>query len=139
MKSKMAQILKLKYNPVAIIFSNEKPDEAIQFDEGKWGCVITMLTNATKGQRVVFDRKTYGCKGGGVGLGFGNTYEGFPGGIEYFLSTGRGEGYLEGEGFKKTPQLAKDFIEQLLMIDIPYKYVIFQPLHLLGELPQLFP
>jgi len=34
---------------------------------------------ATKGKRAVFDRQTYGCFGGGFGLGFGNTYKDFPG------------------------------------------------------------
>lgn len=44
-----------------------------------------------KVRRFVFDRNTFGCWGGGVGLGFGNQYLNFPGGIEcfyYFLSNG---------------------------------------------------
>jgi len=54
-----------------------------------------MLVNAVKGKVAVFDRKTYGCWGGGVGLGFGNIYMDFPGGIEcfyYFISIGNKHG-----------------------------------------------
>lgn len=67
----------LRYEPVGIILTDEKPETAKQFTEGKWGCVMFMLGAATKGKTGVFDRKTYGCQGGGVGLGFGNRYQDF--------------------------------------------------------------
>lgn len=120
----------MKYEPVAVIFTNELPPDALQFKEGKWGCVIAMLTAAAKGKITAFSRKTCGCGGGRVGLGFGGYFEGIHGGIEYFLSTGRGEGYPEGEGYRKTPEIAKSFIEQLPVADIPYTYVVFKPLSL---------
>lgn len=126
--SLIAKELKLRYAPVAIIFTDEKPEGALQFKEERWGCVMALFTAAAKGQTAVFDRQTFGCRGGGVGLGFGNQYEVFPGGIEYFLSTGRGEGYREGEAYKKTPELARSFVEQLPITDIPYTYVVFTPL-----------
>ena len=50
----------------------------------------------------------------------------FPGGIEEFLSTGKGE--FEGEGYIKDPELAADFVECLPITDIPYQYVIFKPM-----------
>jgi len=111
-----------------------------------------MLAAAARGQTAVFDRKTYGCQGGGVGLGFGNQYKVFPGGEDgfcYFLSVGndqweqgrqtaeqvkpflRPEAYddfVHGERYLKSPELVRKFIEILPMVDIPYEYVIFQPL-----------
>ena len=39
---------------------------------------------AAKGRVAAFSRESYGCWGGGVGLGFGNCYQAFPGGIEGF-------------------------------------------------------
>lgn len=81
MESKIAKALKLKHEPVAILWDDKKPDNAVQFKEGRWGCVMWMLANATKGKTAVFDRKTFGCLGGGVGLGFGNQYLNFPGGL----------------------------------------------------------
>jgi len=152
MQSKIATALKMDLNPVAIIWSDKKPDNALQFKEGKWGCVMWMLVNAVKGKVAVFDRKTYGCWGGGVGLGFGNIYMDFPGGIEcfyYFISIGNKQWhpgqtvaehikpyttkeflneFLEGERFLKSPDVVKKFLEQLPMIDIPTEYVIFKPL-----------
>ena len=151
MESKVAEALGLKYEPVAIIWSDEKPEDAVQFKEGKWGCVMWMLALAAKGKTAVFDRKTFGCPGGGVGLGFGNQYENFIGGLEgfcYFLSTGfeswdkgkdllkelkelpkdRLEKIWKGERYKKSPEIVRKFVENLPIIDVPTKYVIFKPL-----------
>jgi uncharacterized protein (DUF169 family) len=123
MKSRIAKELKLKYSPVAVLFTDEKPVGAAQFEEGRWGCVAAMHSAATKGRTVVFDRKTYGCPGGGTGLGFGNTQT--PD-IAGFLSTGTAT--REGEAYWKTPELAQAYVDALPMTDIPYTYVVFKPL-----------
>ena len=127
MESILASELKLRYGPVGIIFTDEKPEGAAQFVKGKWGCVISMLSAAAKGKTAVFDRETAGCIGGGVGLGF-SDYSNFPGGIDYFLSTGRGEGFREGERYKQTPELAAKFINSLPKPFMEKKYLVFKPL-----------
>jgi len=154
MKSKIAEAVSLRYSPVAIVFTGEKTEGALQFKEGRWGCVVAMLGAAAKGRTAVFDRKTYGCIGGGTGLGFGNTYVNFPGGIEYFLSTGNKEfcesemgkhvvrnmpALSHGEAYKKTPELAKSFVDSLPCYDVPTEYVVFKPLEELspGEKPEV--
>lgn len=91
MESKIARAIGLRYPPVAILFSERKPEGALQFKERRWGCVVAMFTAAAKGRTAVFDRQTFGCLGGGTGLGFGNQYVHFPGGIEYYISTGNKE------------------------------------------------
>lgn len=128
MKTILAEKLKLKYFPVAILFSDQKPENALQFQEGKRGCVTALLTAAMKGKTVVIDRKTVGCIGGMAGMCYGNQYHLMPGGIEYFLSTGRGEGYREGEGYIKDPKLAKQFVDTLPYVDIGQQYVVIKPL-----------
>ena len=49
MESKIVQSVQMKYSPVALIFTNEKPEGSIEFQEGRWGCVIAMLNGAAKG------------------------------------------------------------------------------------------
>jgi hypothetical protein len=88
-----------------------------------------------------------------MGLGFGNTYQKFPGGIEgfcNFLSSGNegweqgrkiGEGmkaggarpefvhhFLHGERFKKNPDLVRNFVDSLPITEIPTRYAAFVPL-----------
>ncbi|QDR79955.1 putative ArCR [Sporomusa termitida] len=127
MESEIANRLKLRYSPIAVLFANAKPAAALEFAAGRWGCVAALLTAAAKGRQAVFSRSSFGCLGGGVGLGFGNMYPQFPGGFEHFLSTGK-EGYREGEAYKKTPELAKSFVESLPITDIPEQFVVFKPL-----------
>lgn len=128
MHSEIASRLKLRYSPVAIVLTDEKPANATEFTEGRWGCAVSLLTAAARGRQAVFSRRTFGCPGSIVGLGFGNSHQNFPGGFDYFLSTGRGEGYPEGEAYKKTPELVHTFQEVLPYRDISHQYISFQPL-----------
>ncbi len=135
MNSNIAEALNLKSHPVAIILTDTRPDEAIQFKEGGWGCVANMMIAASKGKTAVFDRKTFGCQGGGTGLGFGNCYTTLP--IHKFLSTGFDE-YVysdgqtvagrEGEFYCKSPEKALEWVEGMPMREVPARYVMFKPL-----------
>lgn len=124
MQSRIARELKLRHQPVATIFANDRPEDALSFQPGTRGCVISMLTAASlEGRTAVFDRQTTGCPGGLAGLCFGDKgLKGIRGGFEYFLSTGRGEGYPEGEGYKQTPELARQFAAALSLHDLPQTY-----------------
>lgn len=152
MESAIAKAIQLKYQPVALLWSDEKPADAMQFSEGKWGCVMWLAIHAAKGKAAVADKKTFGCFGGGVGLGFGNQYKNFPGGEEsfyHFLSSGNAgrqggveiaekikpfmtkesyDNFLQGERYIKSPELVEKFIKALPLTEIPAAYVVFRPL-----------
>ena len=151
MESRIAQTLHLRYPPVALLWTDEKPDKAVQFAPGRWGCVMGSLAAvADKGAVAVFDRETYGCWGGGVGLGFGNCYEKFPGGTEGFcgfLADGnertaegravaeacsewmRGslrEHFLHGERYRKSADVVRGWLDALPTTEVPTEYVVFK-------------
>jgi uncharacterized protein (DUF169 family) len=103
------------------------------FGQGKRGCIIPMYTAVAGGKTAAFSRLTTGCNGAVTGLCFGNAWDKFPGGIEYFLSTGLGKGFPEGERYIKTPKLAKKWIKSFPYVDIPYEFVIMKPLEKVNE------
>lgn len=116
-----------------------------------------LVASAAKGRVATCDRKTFGCWGGGVGVGFGNQYQNFPGGVDcfcHFLSTGndgwekgqqvaekakphmRNEFYddfINGERYIESPEQVHKFVEGLPMTDIPANYVLFKPLNDVSE------
>jgi len=152
MESKIAKAVKLPHEPVAILWSDEKPDGASMFKEKAWGCTLWLMAAAAKGKVAACGRENFGCFGGGTGIGFGDQYVNFPGGTECFcrfLSSGnagseQGEAvaegikefatpefideFLQGERYLKDPEAVRSFIHDLPIIDIPADYVVYKPL-----------
>jgi hypothetical protein len=157
-ESRLARALNLRYPPVAILWADDVPVDGLKFTPGRWGCVMGSLAAvARRGKTAVFDRETYGCWGGGVGLGFGNCYENFPGGVDgfcAFLADGnarseRGravaeacadwmrdslrEHFLHGERYRKSADVVRRWLEVLPMREVPAQYVVFKRFDNLAE------
>jgi uncharacterized protein (DUF169 family) len=136
MQSRLADALGLKHAPVAIVLTDSPPPKAIQFKPGRMGCVASMLLTAAKGRVVFFDRNTFGCPGGGVGLGFGDCYAKMAFPIERLLSTGgvatlgNGQSYdmHEGERFHRTPEITRHWLAEFPFREIPTAFVVAKPL-----------
>lgn len=152
MDSILAKKLGLTHQPVALIWTDEKPEKAVEFAPNKFGCIMFHLAAAAKGRTAVVGRDSFGCPGGGVGMGFGNRYLDFPGGcgcFYHFLSDGNAgdpqgshiaagmaeagmremaEEFLEGERYLKDAEATRRFVENMPIQDIPASYVVLKPL-----------
>jgi uncharacterized protein (DUF169 family) len=86
-------------------------------------CVIGAVAKVRNGESLAFDVDGVGCPGGRRYLGFSET---IMSDFEYFLSCGI-PGKLEGERYKKTPEMVKEFMErQMPEVKAPCKYIIFK-------------
>lgn len=133
MESKIARAIHLNTQPVAVYRSKTCPEDAAHFKAGKWGCVIAMLGAAAKGRTAAFCEAEVECKGGKSGLGL-KKFE--LGTIEYFLSVG-GKGPKAGELYKKSPELAREYISALPDV-ATHDYIVFMPLaQVRDEKPEL--
>lgn len=155
MKSIVAQKVGLRYEPVALLWSNTKPEGALQPKPQTIGCVMNFIAQALiKGKTVVFDRDTCLCTGARAGLGFGNGYiTAFGGAGIDFMSAFFVKGvasskdpaaynaiiqhipererdkFIHGERIFADVESAKRFMtEDLPITDIAEKYVVFKPL-----------
>jgi uncharacterized protein (DUF169 family) len=155
MESIIAEKARLEYEPTAILWSDTKPDGALQLKPGARTCIMPMIAQViTKGRTAVFDRETYGCPGARAGLGFGNGYyDAFGGagvpfmaaffvkgaesaenreaycGVVQHIPKREQDKFIEGERLHKDTAKATRFMtEELPITDIREKYVIFTPL-----------
>ncbi|MCX7746206.1 MAG: DUF169 domain-containing protein [Clostridia bacterium] len=106
----LSKELKLKYSPISVILTDVLPENVEEFNPGKYNnfCSLTCVREAAKGYTIAMSAESKGCPGARSGMGFADETN-MPGGIEYFLSCGRGEGFPEGERLKKTPEIAKAY------------------------------
>jgi len=85
-------------------------------------CVIAALSEVRKGGSFCFNADSIGCFGGRRYLGFAETV--MPD-FEYFLSCGI-PGKLQGERYKKSPELVKETMKYTPTFKAPARFVIFK-------------
>jgi hypothetical protein len=87
-------------------------------------CLIGNLERVQDGHSFVYDAHSPGCSGGKRYSGFSKKLR--PN-FEYFLSCGI-PGKLEGERYKKTPQLVETYLKIHPPFEAPGKYLVFKRL-----------
>ena len=85
-------------------------------------CVIGALAAVRRGKSQAFDVDAVGCPGGKRYLGFS---PGLMPNFEYFLSCGI-PGKLEGERYKKTPEMVTEAMKQWPVFTAPARYIVFK-------------
>jgi hypothetical protein len=72
MKSTVVKHGKPEFEPVAVVWSDDIPDNAVEFKEGRFGCILHLFAEASRRGRVAGgSRDTVVCPGGRGALGFG--------------------------------------------------------------------
>ena len=95
---------------------------AKSIEDGQWRCFMADLARVRKGETVCFAADSIGCAGARDYLGFErNRMPNF----EYFLSYGV-PGQMEGERYKKSPELVRDAMGRMPEFNAPAPYIIFK-------------
>jgi uncharacterized protein (DUF169 family) len=92
-------------------------------------CFIGALAKVRKGQSLCFDVNAIGCFGGKRYVGFSEKI--MPR-FEYFLSCGI-PGRLEGERYKKSPEMVKEMMKYMPEFKAPGRFIVFKRWDMLEE------
>jgi uncharacterized protein (DUF169 family) len=118
--------------PVGFFYTDQARDEDLNASLVEQRCLIGNLKRVREGFPFVYQRNTPGCSGGKRYTGFSNKLR--PK-FEYFLSCGI-PGELEGERYKKSPELVKEYLRNHPAFESPGKYLVFKRLDKLEEQEQ---
>ena len=115
--------------PISYFYTDQVQEgdlkETINLDR----CLIGNLERVQEGYSYVYNVHTPGCSGGKRYSGFSNKLR--PK-FEYFLSCGI-PGELEGERYKKSPQLVEEYLKSHPPFEAPGKFLVFKRLDKLAE------
>ena len=114
--------------PIAFWYSDEAEGTEKVHVPKEHRCFLSDLAAVRQGKSLRFDEYTVGCEGGKRYLGFSDKLK--PN-FEHFLSCGI-PGKLEGERYKKTPELVKEFLQQDQQFQAPEQYIVFKRFDQLG-------
>jgi len=132
-KEKFIQLWKKYFNNVELPMAFYYTDEEAHAELAKPGavsrCVIGALQNVRKGHSYCFDIESIGCFGGKRYLGFAEKIR--PN-FEYFLSCGI-PGQMEGERYKKSPELVRELMKKQPVFKAPARYIVFKRWDMLEE------
>jgi hypothetical protein len=110
--------------PIAFFYTDQAREEDLKETINLDRCLIGNLKRVQDGYSFVYDAHSPGCSGG-------KRYSGFSKSLrpkfEYFLSCGI-PGELEGERYKKSPQLVVEYLKTHPPFEAPGKHLVFKRL-----------
>jgi hypothetical protein len=115
--------------PIAFYYADTPGNEEVSRIKEGQQCFIGDLLAVRQGHTVCFGAKSIACMGGKRYLGFSQNLR--PN-FEYFLSCGI-PGKLEGERYKKTPELVKELLATVPSFAAPAPYIVFKRWDILDE------
>lgn len=153
MKSTIVKNLRPEFEPVAVVWSDTIPDDAFQFKNGQFGCVLYLFAQAsTSGNIAGGSPESIICTGGRAALGFGTDFDAsdeqldlhtalFSKGLKSAENRAAYQAEMDaapknwrsmydyGERRHCSPELAREWIlHGFPRYDIPNRYVLFKPL-----------
>ncbi len=114
--------------PIAFYYTDEEGRADVVDHPSDHRCVIADLSKARTGNSICFDSESIGCSGGKKYFGFTKAI--MPN-FEYFLSCGL-PGKVEGERYKKTPELVKQAMKHFPEFEAPARFIVFKRWDALG-------
>jgi hypothetical protein len=108
--------------PITFYYTDEEGHARPMKPASGHRCVIGDLVKVREGTSISYNADSIGCFGGKRYLGFSRT---IAPNFEYFLSCGI-PGKLEGERYKKSPQLVREVMKQQAVFTAPARFIVFK-------------
>jgi hypothetical protein len=106
--------------PIVFYYSHDAHDAGVVKAASEHRCIMADLSKVRTGKSICFDADSVRCFGGKKYLGF--TDKVMPN-FEYFLSCGI-PGKLEGERYRKSPELVKELMKKVPKFSAPGKFIV---------------
>jgi len=132
-KEKFSTLWKKYFNdaelPITFYYTNEEGHAELVKPGSVPRCLIGALAAVRKGNSLCFNVDSIGCSGGKRYVGF---TEKLGPNFEYFLSYGI-PGEVEGERYKKSPELVKESMKHSPELKAPGRFIVFKRWDMLEE------
>jgi hypothetical protein len=115
--------------PIGFYYSHSAEPKALATIPKGHRCIVGDLAKVRKGKTLCFNTHTIGCGGGKRYLGFESKLAPH---FEYFLSYGI-PGKLEGERYKKSPEMVKEAMKHQKPSKAPGDTIVFKRWDKMGE------
>lgn len=126
LKNRFIELWKKYFNnaelPITFYYTDEEGHAEAVIPGSVSRCIIGALSKVRKGESLSFNIESVGCFGGKRYLGFAEKIR--PN-FEYFLSCGI-PGELEGERYKKSPEIVKELMKNQPVFKAPARFIVFK-------------